>query len=77
VRIARQQNVKLGRQIRGVLKPETLKRSKHVKKKVLDGDGWRKVEDKEIMEEHLMGRNIEQFLHTKKNPFTYSELGVK
>jgi hypothetical protein len=33
---------KLGSQIRGSLKPEP------------DGDGWQKVEDKEIVEEHLM-----------------------
>jgi hypothetical protein len=32
-----------------------------VKIEVPDGDGWRKVEDKEIIEEHLMERNIEQF----------------
>jgi hypothetical protein len=56
-----------GIQIRGVLKPDTLKPSKIVKIEVPDGDRWRKVEDKEIMEEHLMERNIEQFSCTKKN----------
>jgi hypothetical protein len=35
------------------------------------------VEDKEIMEEHLMGRNIEKFLHAGKTPFGYSDLGAK
>jgi hypothetical protein len=35
------------------------------------------VEDKEIMKEHLMERNIEQFLHAGKTPFGYSDLGAK
>jgi hypothetical protein len=68
---------KLGKQIRGIIKPETLKRSRLTKIEVLDGDEWKKVEDKEIMEEHLMERNIEQFSHAGKTPFTYSDLGAK
>jgi hypothetical protein len=32
------------------------------------------VEDKEIMEEHLMERNIEQLSHAGKTPFGYSNL---
>jgi hypothetical protein len=35
------------------------------------------VEDNEIMEEHLMERNIEQLSHAGKNPFGYSDLGVE
>jgi hypothetical protein len=35
------------------------------------------VEDKEIMEEHLMERNIEHFLHAGKTPFGYSDLGAE
>jgi hypothetical protein len=41
---------KLGRQIRGIIKSETLKRSRLTKIEIPDGDGWRKVKDKEIME---------------------------
>jgi hypothetical protein len=40
---------KPGRQIKGSLKPETLKRSILVNIEIRDGDGWRKVEDSEIM----------------------------
>jgi hypothetical protein len=68
---------KLGRQIRGIIKPETLKRSRLTKIDVPDGDEWRKVEDKEIMEEHLMEQNIEHFSHAGKNPFGYSDLGAE
>jgi hypothetical protein len=35
------------------------------------------VEDKEIMEEHLMEQNIEQFSHAGNTPFVYSDLGAK
>jgi hypothetical protein len=35
------------------------------------------VEDKEIMEEHLMERNIEQFSHAGKTPLGYSDLGAE
>jgi hypothetical protein len=48
-----------------------------VKIEVPDWDGWRKVEDKEIMEEHLMEGHIEQLSHAGKNPFGYSELGAE
>jgi hypothetical protein len=68
---------KLGRQIRGIIKPETLKRSRRTKIEVPDGDKWKKVEDKEIMEEHLMERNIEQFSHAGKTPFGYLDLGAE
>jgi hypothetical protein len=68
---------KLGRQIRGFLKPETLKRSRLVKIEVQDGDGCRKVEYKEIVEEHLTEQNIEQFSLARKNQFGYSDLGAK
>jgi hypothetical protein len=35
------------------------------------------VEDKEIMEEYLMERNIEQFSHSGKTTFGYSDLGAE
>jgi hypothetical protein len=66
---------KLGRHLRGFLKQETLKRSRLVKIEVPDGDGWKKAEDKEITEEGLMERNIEQFWHVGTTPFGYSDLG--
>jgi hypothetical protein len=68
---------KLGRQIRGNIKPETMKRSRLTKIKVPTGDEWKKVDDKEAMEEHLMERNIEQFSHAGKTPFGYSDLGAE
>jgi hypothetical protein len=68
---------KLGRETRGYLKPETLKQSRLVNIKVPGGDGWWKVEDKEIMEDHLMERNIEQFSHAGKTPFGSSYLEIE
>jgi hypothetical protein len=68
---------KLGIQIIGIIKPETLKRSRLTKIEVTDDDEWRKVEDKGIMEEHLMERNIEHFSHAGKTPFRYSDLGAE
>jgi hypothetical protein len=65
---------KLGRQIRGIIKPETLKRSGLTKIEVPDGGEWKKVEDKEIMEDHLMELNIEQLSHAGNTPFEYSDL---
>jgi hypothetical protein len=58
-------------------KPETLKRRRIVNIEVLGREGWRKVEDKEIMEEYLMERNIEQFSHAGTTPFGYSDLGTE
>jgi hypothetical protein len=68
---------KLGRQISGIIKPGTMRRSRLTKIEVTDGDEWKKVGDKETMEEHLMERNIEQFSHAGKTPFGYSDLGAE
>jgi lipopolysaccharide biosynthesis regulator YciM len=68
---AKQSLKKLGRHIKGITKPETLKQSRLMKIEVPDGDEWKKVEDKEIMEEHLMEQNIEQFSHAEK---THSDI---
>jgi hypothetical protein len=67
----------MGRQIRGYLKPNTLKRSKFLHVEVPNGDGtsWTKVKDKEEVEKHLIDRNVEQFSHSGKTPFGYTELG--
>jgi hypothetical protein len=68
---------KLGRQIRGIIQPETMKRIRLTNIEVPYGDEWKKVEDKETMKEHLMERNIEQFSHAGKTPFGYSVLGAE
>jgi hypothetical protein len=60
----------LGRHIRGIIKQETLTQIRLKNIEVPDGDEWKKVEDKEIMEEHLMER-------TGKTPFEYSDLGAE
>jgi hypothetical protein len=68
---------KLGRHIKGIIKPDTLKRSRLAKIERPDGDELKKVEDKEIIKEHTMERNIEKFLHAEKTPFIYSDLGAE
>jgi hypothetical protein len=68
---------KLGRKIRGIIKPETLRRSRLTKIEVPDGDERKKVEYKEIMEEHLMVQNIEHFSNAGETPFGYSDLGAE
>jgi hypothetical protein len=40
-------------------------------------DGGRKVEDKEIMEEHMMERNIEHLSHSRKKPIQIFGLGSR
>jgi hypothetical protein len=68
---------KMGRQIRGHLKPNTLKRSKlmHVEVPKVDGTAWTKIENKEDVERHLIERNVEKFSHAGNTPFGYSALG--
>jgi hypothetical protein len=67
----------MGRQIRGHLKPNTLKRSKLMRMKVpnVDGTAWTKIENKEEVKRHLIDRNVEQFSHAGNIPFGYSALG--
>jgi hypothetical protein len=66
---------KLGRQIKGFFKSQTLKWSRLTKIEVQDGDGWTKLEDKDIMEDHLIERYIEQLVHAGTIPVGYSDLG--
>jgi hypothetical protein len=70
---------KIGRQIWGHLKPNTLKRSKlmHIEVPNVDGTAWTKIENKEEVERHLIDRNVEQFSHAGNTPFGYSALGKK
>jgi hypothetical protein len=68
---------KLGIQIRGIINPETLKRSTLAKIEVRDGGKWKKVEDKEIMEEHLMEQKIEKLYHAGKTQLVYLDLGAE
>jgi hypothetical protein len=50
---------KVGRQIRGYLKPNTLKQSKlmHVEVPNEDGTAWTKIKNKAEVESHLIDRN--------------------
>jgi hypothetical protein len=45
-----------------------------VKIEVQDRYGWRKVEDKKIMKEHLMELDIKTLSHVATTPFGYSDL---
>jgi hypothetical protein len=62
---------KMGRQIRGHLKPNTLRWSKfmHVEVTNEDGTAWTKIENKADVESHLIDRNVEQFSHAGTTPF--------
>jgi hypothetical protein len=66
----------MGRQIRGYLKTNTLKRIRLMHVEVPDNYGmtWTKNEDKEEVENHLIDRNVEQFSHAGATPFGYTEL---
>jgi hypothetical protein len=68
---------KMGLQIRGHLKPNTLKRSKlmHVEIPNVYRTAWRKNQNKEEVERHLIDRNVEQFSHAANTPFGYYALG--
>jgi hypothetical protein len=68
---------KMGRQIRGHLKPNTLRRRKlvHVEVSNDGGTAWTKNENKEEVESHLIDRNVEQFSHAGNIPFGYTALG--
>jgi hypothetical protein len=68
---------KMGRQIRGYLQPNTLKRSKLIHVEVPNGDGtaWTKIKNKAEVESHLIDSNVEQFSHAGTTPFGYKALG--
>jgi hypothetical protein len=68
---------KLGRQIRGHLKPHTLQKRKLTAVEVSGADdgSWSRIETKEQVEALLINRNIEQFSHAGDTPFGYTPLG--
>jgi hypothetical protein len=68
---------KLGRQIRGHLKPHTLQNSKFTAVEVsVSADGsWSRIDTKEQVEALLINRNVEQFSHAGSTPFGYTALG--
>jgi hypothetical protein len=75
-RTAQRSRRKMGRQIRGHIKPNTLKWSKLMHVEVLKEDktAWTKIENKEEVECHLIDRNVEQFSHAGNTPFRYTDL---
>jgi hypothetical protein len=68
---------KLGRQIRGYLKPHTLQNSKLTVVEVSgSADGsWSRIDTKEQVESLLINRNVEKFSHASNTPFGYTALG--
>jgi hypothetical protein len=68
---------KLGRQIRGHLKPHTLQKSKLTGVEIpgADDGSWSRIDTKEQVEELLINPNIEQFSHAGDAPFGYTPLG--
>jgi hypothetical protein len=69
---------KLGRQIRGHVKPNSNNKSSLARVSVPD-DGpeslWQQISGKDDLEDHLIKRNIEQISHAGATPFGYTELG--
>jgi hypothetical protein len=68
---------KLGRQIRGQVKPNSAKKSSLSKVTVPETDGtWTQIIGKDDLEDHLLiQRNFEQFSLAGETPFGYSPLG--
>jgi hypothetical protein len=69
---------KLGRQIRGHVKPNPNKKSSLTRVSVPDAgppDLWQHIIGKDELEEHLIKRNVEQFSHAGATPFGYTDLG--
>jgi hypothetical protein len=68
--------LKLGRQIRGQVKPNSAKKSSLSKLTVPETDGTRtQIIGKDDLEYHLIQRNVEQFSLAGETPFGYSPLG--
>jgi hypothetical protein len=69
---------KLGRQIRGHVKPKSTKKSSVTRVTVPDTgiEGlWKHIIGKDDLEYHLIERNIVQFSHAGATPFGYTDLG--
>jgi hypothetical protein len=67
---------KLGYQIQGNVKPNSMKKLILNRLDVQTEDGlWRQIVGKTQVEEHLIERNVEQFSHAGATPLGYTELG--
>jgi hypothetical protein len=67
---------KLGYQIRGHVKPNSMKESSLNRLDVQTEDGiWRQIVGKTQVEEQLIERNVEQFSHAGATPLGYTDLG--
>jgi hypothetical protein len=76
-RTAKRSWQKLGRQIRGHLKPHTLQKSKLTAVEVSGSaeGSWSRIDIEEPVEALLIDRNVEQFSHAGNTPFGYTSLG--
>jgi hypothetical protein len=67
---------KMGRSIRGHVKPSSLKKTSLTVSEVKDATRiWKQIQGKESIEEHIAHRNVEQLSHAGKTPFGYTPLG--
>jgi hypothetical protein len=67
---------KMGRQIRGHVKPYSLKKTILKRLEVQEETGiWKQIQGNESIEEHIAKRNMEQFSHAGNTPFGYTPLG--
>jgi hypothetical protein len=69
---------KLGRQIRGHVKPNSTNKSSLTRVTVPDTgpEGlWKHIIEKDDIEDHMIERNLEQFSHAGATPFGYMDLG--
>jgi hypothetical protein len=69
---------KLGRQIRGHVKPNSTKKYSLIRVTVPDAgpEGlWKHIICKDDLEDHLIELNMEQFSHVGATPFGYTDLG--
>jgi hypothetical protein len=67
---------KMGKKIRGHVKPSSLKNNSLTRLEVQYAT-WisKQIQGKESIEEHIAQRNMEQFSHAGKTPFGYTPLG--
>jgi hypothetical protein len=66
----------MGRQIRGHVRPFSLKKTSLKILEVQDATGiWKQIQGKESIEEHISQRNMEQLWQAGKTPFGYTPLG--
>jgi hypothetical protein len=67
---------KMGRQIRGHVKPSSLKKTSLTRLEVQEETGiCKQIQGNESIEEHIAQRNMEQCSHAGNTPFGYTPLG--